>query len=79
MQFIVLGHQRSPGKVKDVGMHIEKLFETELGEGIVYFVKLECALCLTIKIISRIHEIINAVPPIGVIAPSHRVEVRLRV
>tara|TARA_B100000315_G_scaffold257803_1_gene307918 strand:+ start:6843 stop:7022 length:180 start_codon:yes stop_codon:yes gene_type:complete len=27
----------------------------------------------------RVHEAINAAPPIGVIAPSHRVDVRLRV
>jgi hypothetical protein len=32
-----------------------------------------------IETISKIHETINAAPPIGVIAPNQRVDVRLRV
>jgi hypothetical protein len=32
-----------------------------------------------IETIKRVHETINEAPPIGVIAPSQRVDVRLRV
>jgi|TARA_B100001079_G_C16002013_1_gene336453 hypothetical protein len=39
---------------------------------------LEIYRCRIIATIRRIHETINAVPPIGVIAPNQRVDVRLR-